>query len=628
MEQSVKIHTILNCFVDLNLETNEMFPYDVNILSVSLDSANYTTEEGGTLVFIVRLNEPSALGIEEATVIISNRTTSNSDIEISGFPVKITWQEGEQEKVLSVPITRDFIEESDEQFMIGLTSLVNLVPGDFIQANVVVQDTTELRVIRILAANTNTLTIPRLDPNSTVFDGIARSAVGNTLVNRNGNFGSSNFIEQRTGNVLTLTTPNSQFGRTNNLATFSVIEGESVNVDIGLDQPSEYGVERVDVALYSTLEDGTQVESPLVITSTERLEWSIGEQYKTVTVTALPSSQFQSRRYMRLELRNVENASLNNMNTNSVEIVVLSPLVERRFSTINFGNIYRQRGSVLSSSDNSHSETELELRKISDNQTTNTTTLYWLVELGTSYIDQYNNPLLSESSNYPAWPNYYFGVDENGNPSQVALKVTNLGIGDVQYGNNTYGPNESFYVTMARDATTIVLPTNDSILYPGDIITPDNIVVTARTFSESRYAFSLYVSLPQFAIADGLGTSGPHGFQLRTDSSFNNLYNIGEFNLPNYRTVSLANANASALYSTYRNVRTRYNGVTCTTSFIGVNNVQDVRVKGLILLSLNSLNTEFVGHEIRPDNQFNPICSSNAGTTGGLAWSSIPFEIV
>jgi len=627
MEQSVKIHTILNCFVDLNLETNEMFPYDVNILSVSLDSANYTTEEGGTLVFIVRLNEPSALGIEEATVIISNRTTSNSDIEISGFPVKITWQEGEQEKVLSVPITRDFIEESDEQFMIGLTSLVNLVPGDFIQANVVVQDTTELRVIRILAANTNTLTIPRLDPNSTVFDGIARSAVGNTLVNRNGNFGSSNFIEQRTGNVLTLTTPNSQFGRTNNLATFSVIEGESVNVDIGLDQPSEYGVERVDVALYSTLEDGTQVESPLVITSTERLEWSIGEQYKTVTVTALPSSQFQSRRYMRLELRNVENASLNNMNTNSVEIVVLSPLVERRFSTINFGNIYRQRGSVLSS-DTSHSETELELRKISDNQTTNTTTLYWLVELGTSYIDQYNNPLLSESSNYPAWPNYYFGVDENGNPSQVALKVTNLGIGDVQYGNNTYGPNESFYVTMARDATTIVLPTNDSILYPGDIITPDNIVVTARTFSESRYAFSLYVSLPQFAIAYGLGTSGPHGFQLRTDSSFNNLYNIGEFNLPNYRTVSLANANASALYSTYRNVRTRYNGVTCTTSFIGVNNVQDVRVKGLILLSLNSLNTEFVGHEIRPDNQFNPICSSNAGTTGGLTWSSIPFEIV
>lgn len=627
MEQSVKIHTILNCFVDLNLETNEMFPYDVNILSVSLDSANYTTEEGGTLVFIVRLNEPSALGIEEATVIISNRTTSNSDIEISGFPVKITWQEGEQEKVLSVPITRDFIEESDEQFMIGLTSLVNLVPGDFIQANVVVQDTTELRVIRILAANTNTLTIPRLDPNSTVFDGIARSAVGNTLVNRNGNFGSSNFIEQRTGNVLTLTTPNSQFGRTNNLATFSVIEGESVNVDIGLDQPSEYGVERVDVALYSILEDGTQVESPLVTTSTERLEWSIGEQYKTVTVTALPSSQFQSRRYMRLELRNVENASLNNMNTNSVEIVVLSPLVERRFSTINFGNIYRQRGSVLSS-DTSHSETELELRKISDNQTTNTTTLYWLVELGTSYIDQYNNPLLSESSNYPAWPNYYFGVDENGNPSQVALKVTNLGIGDVQYGNNTYGPNESFYVTMSRDATTIVLPTNDSILYPGDIITPDNIVVTARTFSESRYAFSLYVSLPQFAITYGLGTSGPHGFQLRTDSSFNNLYNIGEFNLPNYRTVSLANANASALYSTYRNVRTRYNGVTCTTSFIGVNNVQDVRVKGLILLSLNSLNTEFVGHEIRPDNQFNPICSSNAGTTGGLTWSSIPFEIV
>jgi len=109
MEESVKIHTILNCFVDLNLETNEMFPYDVQILKVSFSSNYYVTEEASTLVITAYLDQPSTLGIEEATVIISNITTSNSDLDISGFPLRIAWEEGEQVKQISIPITRDII---------------------------------------------------------------------------------------------------------------------------------------------------------------------------------------------------------------------------------------------------------------------------------------------------------------------------------------------------------------------------------------------------------------------------------------------------------------------------------------------------------------------------------------
>lgn len=613
MEESVKIHTILQCFVDLNLETNEMYPYDVQILNVTLDAGYYMTEEAGTLNINVTLNQPSALGIEEATLVISNITTSNGDIDTNGFPMRLKWVEGEQQKNISIPITRDFIEELDETFLIGLTNLINLLPGQFVQANVVVEDRTDLRVVSIISANVNTLTSPRIDPNASIFDGSSRNTIKNA-----GN---------QTRNRPFDPTVNEE-ARVNQTITFTVIEGEEVNIAVGLDRPSEFGVEKVDIVLFSNLADGIEISNPLVSVNAQRLEWAIGDQFKTITVSAALTTALEGRRTMTLELRNPENTKFDSLEHHRVQIIVLDPPVDRRFTTINFGDIYKQRGSIISGTDSDHSETELELRRISDNQVTNGTTLYWLVELGTAYVDEYNNPMVSESANYGLWPNYYFGLNENGMPANVTMRVTNRGIGDVQYGNNTYSTGQHFYVTMARDATTITLPTNDGLRNAGDILLPDNITLTANTFCESKYEFSLSVALPQFQLTNGLGTSGPHGFQLSTTSSSINLYPIGDFVLPNYRTVSMANANALALYSTYSNMRTRFDGSMCTTSFQGNNKVHSVRIKGLILLSLNSLNTSLIAHELRSNDDFNPICSASAGNSGGMAWASVPFEIL
>jgi hypothetical protein len=640
MEESVKIHTILNCFVDLNLETNEMFPYDVQILKVSFSSNYYVTEEASTLVITAYLDQPSTLGIEEATVIISNITTSNSDLDISGFPLRIAWEEGEQVKQISIPITRDFIEETDEAFLVGLTNLVNLLPGQYVQANVVVEDRTVLRTVRILAANTNSDTSPRLDPNARVFDNpIPDERLRNTsqtIQQRtieqepSGPFRTPvNDPQQRFSNAPEArTSSETDTARINQTVSFTLYEGESVNISVGLDQPSEYGVEKVDVVLFSTLSDGTEVATPLVALNAQRLEWSIGDQFKTVTVSAVATNEIEGGRVMILELRNPDSVKFNSSENHRVQIVVLDPPVDRRFATINFGDIYKQRGSIISGNDPEHDESEIELRRISDNQNTDTSTLYWLVELGTAYIDENNNPLVSESANYAAWPNYSFGLGSNGLPAYVSMRVTNRGEGDIIYNNVTYRNGQSFFVLLARDATTMVLPTNSGIRYAGDVLLPDNITLTANTYCEARYEFTLSVTLPQFQLTDGLGMSGPHGFQLKTTSMSSNLYPLGEFVLPNYRTTSLANANASALYSKYSNMRTKYNGSTCTNTFEGNGMVHDVRIKGLILLSRNSLNTDLISHEIGPDGNFNPICSSTAGNSGGMAWTSIPFEIV
>lgn len=654
MEESVKIHTILKCFVDLNLETNELFPYDINILKVSLDSNYYITEEAASLVLNVYLNQPSTLGIEEATLIISNITTSSSDIDLAGFPLRITWDEGEQFKQVSIPINRDFIEEADEEFMIGLTNLVNLLPGEYVQANVLVQDRTLLRTVSILAANVNSNTSPRLDPNARVFD---NSSTNQRLSNTKQSIqeraiesepsgpakratGASN---ERLGNAEGPRTPSPQERiptaqesrtespdqiRVNQTISFTLIEGETVNISVGLDEPSQYGVERADVVLFSTLSDGTEISTPLVALNAQRLEWAIGEQFKTVTVSAASTNEQEGGRVLILELRNPDSVKFNPSENHRVQIVVMDPPVDRRFVSINFGGIYKQRGSIISGTDPDHDETEVELRKISDNQNTNTSSLYWLVELGTAYVDENNNPMVSESANYAAWPNYSFGLGSDGHPAYVSMFITNRGEGEVIYNNVSYGNGQGFHVLLARNATRFVLPTNSGIRHAGDVLVPDNITLTASTYCEARYEFSLVATLPQFQLTNGLGTSGPHGFQLKTTSTANDLYPLGEFLLPNYRTVAMANANAIALYSKYSGIRTRYDGSTCTGSFDGSNKVHSVRVKGIILLSINSLNTELISHEIGPDNVFNPICSSNAGTTDGLSWTSVPFEII
>ncbi len=598
MEESQKIHTILNCFVDMNLELNEKFPYDIHVLSVSLSADAYAVEENAVLVVNVSISEPSANGVEEADLIFAHQTTAAGDMNTSSLPFHLKWLVGEQFKTVSIPVNRDFFEEGKETFLIGLTNLVNLLSGEHVQAEVLVVDKTVLHTVKIISSNINSTVAPHLDPNSIVFDQVTSTegTLKETFFGENKSASKSLFV--------------------------TLLEGENINVDVALDSPSEFGVEKVDVMLSNS-------SSNLVTLGHSRLEWGVGERYKTISIQTLNDNSLQGTRNMTLELRNPDSVKFDPLGISKIQIRLNDPPIARRFTTIDLGRIFKQRGSVLNGNPISGQDNEIALRTIADGQATGQPSLYWLTEIGTFYTDEQNTVSLSESVNYSEWPNYYFGINTNGQPHGVRLKVTNQGMADVVIGNNTYGVGENFYYTLARGATTFTLPTNDGLFPEGSVIMDgtDNVVLTAETFTLSKYKLEVEVLLPQFNIIGGEGTSGPHGFQLRTLSNLPNTYLIGDFSLSSYANSQSSTLNSYELYSKYHNMRTTYDGSTCTNSFVGANKIHDVTVKGLILLSQNSLASDYISHSMLNDHDFSPICGSSVGITQNLSWISIPFEI-
>jgi len=604
MEESAKVNTILKCFVDMNLETNEMFPYDVQILSVSFITAYYTVDEANTVSVIVSLNSPSTTGAEEADIVLSHVSTTDGDVDVAGFPVHVRWEIGEQEKVIIVPALRDFLEESDEELILGITNMVNLLPGPLVQSNIMILDTTELRSVSIIEASTNTR--PLVSSNDSI---VAVDSVTSSRPN---------------ASVFTSSVVNSSAA----LQSYLVVEGEQVNITVSLDQPSQYGVEKVDVSIINGMSNFDLDPTSFVVLNSARLEWAIGEQIKTLTINASLNNLLDGTRRIILELTNPDSVKFLPESIRRVQILIQDPPIARRFTTIDFGRIFKQRGSVLSGYDPNHTEQELYLMSIADGQTTTTFSLYWLVEMGTIYTDQQNTAGISESLNYADWPTYYFGVDSIGNDSGVVLKVTNQGAGEITYNGSIIPAGSTFNILLGRDATTITLPTNNGLQPAGSTLASDNITLEDDTFVESKYKFELYASIPEFNIVGTSQTSGPHGFQLKTFSDEPNTYFIGEFTLSGHSTTAQATNNALALFSSYSNMRTRFDTTTCTTTFMGPNKVHNVRMHGLILLSQNSLASDYMTHEIGLRDDFTPICGASTGNLNNLPWISIPFEIL
>lgn len=595
MEESRKVSTILNCFVDMNLETNEKFPYDVQLLDVSFGSANYVVDETATLTASIVLSQPSSQGIEEVDLIFSHITTGDDDMDLSAFPIRLKWEVGEQTKTVQIPVFRDFVEDENEVLMLGLTNLCNLKIGSFAQANVLVVDRTLLRTVGILAASPNSGNSPIRDPNATKFTTSTRTSQNNTIIS--------------------------------NTIAFTVVEGEQLAITVGLDKPSQFGVEKVDITISNVLDTVGFEAPPTVVLSVNALEWGVDEQYKTVTISAARDGMLQGSRKMLLELKNPV-ATKFGLERNSIEVTVKDPPISRRYASIDLGRIFKQRGSDITPSNTNSQNSELHLKTISDGQATSSASLYWLVELGTYYVDENNNPDLSESANYDLWPNYYFGVNALGQSEGVYLRATNQGAGAVDYQGSSYNVGESFDVILSRGASIVTLPTNDGLQPEGSILAQDNSVLEDSTFTECRYKLEVTIDIPQIPVYNENYTSGPHGFILKTASQTPNVYLLGDYVLENYATAQESLDNVLGLYSSYSNMRTRFNGSVCSNTYEGLGRVFNVRINGLILLSQNSLGSDYISHEILPMRDMVPVCGTSSGNVSGLQWTSIPFEIV
>ena len=156
---NTRIHTLLSCFVDVNLETNENVEIKV-LPKVSFQFSQYDVNEGSNLVisnFVIRvdLNSTSVNGSEEVTVQMIlppfNALSSNfntlkpgTDFTMSQtYPITLKWAIGEQYKNLSFATIGDLSLENTESFSLKLINPINVDIGAVESTVINIIDTTD-----------------------------------------------------------------------------------------------------------------------------------------------------------------------------------------------------------------------------------------------------------------------------------------------------------------------------------------------------------------------------------------------------------------------------------------------------------------------------------------------------
>ena len=238
------IHTIENCFVDLNLQINENVNSNIPIKSVTFGNPSYTIPEGQVGSFSVSLSSPSTLGIEEVDLYFvgTNVTgaTINEDI-LLGFsinePIRISFSGGEQTKFFSFTALTDYLIEDIEKFYFKLDHLTNCTQGAY--------SATTINI-------TNVASFPSVAIKST----------------------NGSYVQNDQG-IYKL--------------NFGLNEGDSKSIEVSLSYPSISGQEEIDVVFtnQTTTNEDYQISPPQPI----HLTWAIGEQVKTINFSAILDDQ-------------------------------------------------------------------------------------------------------------------------------------------------------------------------------------------------------------------------------------------------------------------------------------------------------------------------------------------------
>lgn len=200
------IHTIEQCFVDLNMELNEKVSTSFPDQTATFKKGLYNLSEGSDDIVYVDLSYPSELGIEELDLayVGSNGPDAvvSQDLAFVGtnfaLPIRLSWDIGEKSKQIPFSALTDYKIENTEEFYFRLTNCVNCKPTG-------IQETT------IRVANVENFPFVYIQPyNSTLASASADS---------NGDY---------------------------NLV-FTMPEGSQLKLGVFLSYPSVYGLEEVDV---------------------------------------------------------------------------------------------------------------------------------------------------------------------------------------------------------------------------------------------------------------------------------------------------------------------------------------------------------------------------------------------
>mgnify|MGYP001599759783 CR=1 FL=1 len=613
-----RIHTILQCFVDLNLETDENSSYSLNLPKISFEQPIYSIIEGQTIGVVVTLDSPSENGLEEVELGVVINNTSVSDFSNLGqtYPQTLIISAGEQTKTLSFLANTDLFEEGVESFDLILGFFTNTTPGQYITTTVNIIDETNLRQVS---------------------------------------------IDEQGGFVIPGTSDADSFTSTPPSLGFSAIEGASRNIIIALDSPSVLGVESVDVEFTNISANS----SDYVVAGSTTLSWAIGEQNKIITVQANDEGVIEDDETLNIKLVNPVNVDIVSFSQANFTIIDTAPAA--RFVTANFQGFYIQKGK---------STPNVEARYITRNTTVSTQDETWrmFIRFG-DYINQnyqtFNPPSVVigapvcgdncisgyNASLPPAFQQdtrVFFGK----NPvtleyGDLRLRVKNIGTYAAVVGGTTLSVGDSIVLDIDTFNYKIKLPANNALLSGGTFYNGAPLLEDSLT--ECIYDFTFEVDYEEF------------NFQLR--NSDNSVSTTKEFYLGSFvfnDTFLSLDADNSA---NYYNLVTQYSNVwpywesnfvfpatgpyclTMGTLFspdpdypTASGDLQDVFVDGIMFLHQDSANqaspsltkTQYLGFNFLSNNQKaqDSGCISvniqNPFTAFGpqLLTVSIPFDVI
>lgn len=609
---STRIHTIVDCFVDLNLETNENAQSVSPNLSVSFEPNEFgnfayfqTAEPSPAFNYVtsatikVKLDKPSVYGIEEATIsLYASDALLNTDFTASEiFPVTFTWDIGEQEKILTFTAKTDFIIEETEYFNLQISNLLNVEPGPILDAQVMIADTTILRNVSLQVGG-----IP------TGFDGIGRGSTeeGNDFelviyLDGPAYGGESVTINQ----VPTISTPN-------------VTLGPAVNPLL----PSDY-----------TMVYYPNTNTPIFNqTFPKNVSFAPGETSKSFNVWIKENNSVNPTKTGYFEISNAQ-MSVIDQSKKVAEITVLDNEGQFKYVHLDLGKIYSELGD---------SPVNTLMRQVNPQP-----------GIGGSYnniyLNQYSNNIFQYGTTIN-WKDYYGTNQINSvtyDTSLVKLKITNTGIVQSIVNGIPLNVGQTTLVTVTGNDFIVTATTNSSLNS------------TTISYDFANYKIEILNNYSGTIIPlNSSSNPQPVQFNLRTTSntlSTDNLITIGNYSFSGMTNYSNDISHKYNLKSKYKNVNTGrpnigtvsspiYTCPTVASSSLSVSynefyavDIENISVLGIIFLNFSqnidyntSPMTNYDSFEFITEDEaslMTTTCSQSNSMYNGLDYISIPFYL-
>jgi hypothetical protein len=541
------------------------------------------------------MDSPSVLGIEQASIDLITPTLTpaslNADYLIGeSYPVTFSWSAGQQNNFLNFTAKTDFLLESTENYLLQISSIVNLEPGAIINSQVGIVDTTVLRTASL---------------------SVAPPAVPLTFV------AGSQFIV--------------------------VPEGQFIDMTISLDAPA-FGVEVITLSLVISAATIGGTLGPSTNPPTYNVDYKIsatsmtfafspGETQKTFRFSALTDTIIENFESAIFELQNPQ-FCLINPNLKALAVAIQDKTGGYKYVHLNFGNIYSEWGN---------SQTTTLMRQI------NPATGFG--GYGNLYTNQYNYNLIQYGTtiNFHEYTNT--GPDpviDTFYTTLVKAKITNLG--SIQSIVNGVPINTGQTITLGLPGNNYIITatTNSNKNTITDLYDYANYKIeiinnySGNTFPTSTpgahpKAFHLRTTgdtlstnntllLGTYALSGMTTLSNNTTEQYRLKSKYKNIntgrVNIGSYSMPVWSCPPVSSFFYSISFSEFYS-----------------NNIENISILGIMFLNY-STTSNYTNNSMSSYDSFDFIAASSASTFtagitcpqtnsqyNGLDYISIPFHL-